>query len=707
MQFAQPLWLVAGAAACALLVWQFRRYDRRQKAALAQFAASRLLNRLTASVSTPRRRVKRVLYTAGVGLLFVALARPQAGFEWQQTHRKGLELIFAVDTSKSMLAQDVKPDRLTRAKLGVTDLVTKLNGDGVGLVAFAGNAFLQCPITLDYDAFRESLDALDVNVIPRGGTNIAAAIREAEAVFKTRTAAEKILVLITDGEDLGGEGMTAAKNGVKIFTIGVGNTTGELVPVPSENGGTEFAKDERGGLVKSRLDEATLRKIAEATGGMYQPLGTQGEGLAMIYEQGLSSFARQDLSSRQAKVPLEKFHWALLAALACFVADQLIGTRRKDRTLRTRRAAKSANTPRPHTTAAALILLGGIACTQAATPQSAEQAFQNGDFAKAQQEYAATAAKEPAKAELHFNTGAAAYKAGDYAQAASGFQQSLKTEQVPVQQGAYFNLGNTQYRLGQKTEKTSAQETIKTWEEAVKSYDAALQIKPDDADAKHNRDLVQRKIEQLKKQEEQKQQDQKDQQQKQDNEDQKSDSNDQSNKDQDSGSKDQQQNEQQGDKSQQDQSKGEDDAKDKKDGAADQKYDGGKDDQKKNPGDASKEQKDDPKEQRADGQPKPGDEQKDQAPQADAKSGKDEQPKPVDPAEKPSKGEAQAAHGEQPQNEQALAAPEERREPGQLTKEEAKQLLDALKNDERKAPAISQQGRAGSQPNDRRILKDW
>ena len=146
-----------------------------------------------------------MLFILGVFCLFVALARPQAGYEWQETHRKGLELLFAVDTSKSMLAQDVKPDRLSRAKLAVHDLVDKLDGDAVGLVAFAGNAFLQCPVTLDYDAFRESLDALDTKVIPRGGTDIAAAIREAEAVFKTRTAAEKILVLITDGEDLGGE----------------------------------------------------------------------------------------------------------------------------------------------------------------------------------------------------------------------------------------------------------------------------------------------------------------------------------------------------------------------------------------------------------------------------------------------------------------------------------------------------------------------
>src|SRR5215471_11065235 len=498
MQFAQPTWLFAGLATCTELLWQFRRFDQRQRVALTQFVSARLLPKLASSISTSRKLAKRVLFTLGVAFIFIALARPQVGFEFQETHRRGLELLFAVDTSKSMLAQDVKPNRLTRAKLAVTDLVTKLNGDGVGLIAFAGSSFLQCPVTIDYDAFRESLDALDVNVIPRGGTDIASAIHEAEAVFKTRTAADKILILITDGEDLGGEAITAAqsaaKNGVKIFTVGVGSTTGELVPVPSENGGTDFAKDENGRPVRSHLDETTLKKIAETTGGMYQPLGAQGEGLTNIYERGLTSFTRQDLKAREARIPLEKFHWALLAALLCFIAELLIGNRRRTPMPRLRTA----------TAAAALLLFAGLACTQA-SPQSAEQAYQKGDFAKSQQDYAAIAAKEPAKAELQFNTGSAAYKAGEYAQAASGFEKSLKTEQVPLQQEAYYNLGNTKYRLGQKTEKENPQNTIKTWGEAVKSYDAALQIKTNDADAKHNRDFVQQKIEQLKKQDQQKQ----------------------------------------------------------------------------------------------------------------------------------------------------------------------------------------------------------
>ena len=692
MQFAQPLWLLAGLAACAFLFWRYRQFEFQQRKTLVRFASVRLLDKLTASVSPARRRAKQVLFVLGVFCLFVALARPQAGYEWQETHRKGLELLFAVDTSKSMLAQDVKPDRLSRAKLAVHDLVDKLDGDAVGLLAFAGSAFLQCPVTLDYDAFRESLDALDTKVIPRGGTDIAAAIREAEAVFKTRTAAEKILVLITDGEDLGGEAIAAAKeaanNGVKIFAVGIGSTTGELVPIPSENGGTDFVRDASGQLVKSHLDEATLKQIAGATGGLYQPLGQQGEGLEEIYKQGLASFTRHDLSSRQAKVPLEQFHWALLAALGCFIAEMLIGTRRKVREAKTTLVpvkTKPAWAHRPATNTAAalgLSLLVATATTRGALPQTAEQAYQHGEFAKSQNEYSAAAAKEPTKTELQFNAGSAAYKAGDLAQAATAFQNSLHTEQVPMQQGAYYNLGNTQFRLGQKTEKSNPKETIETWGKAVSSYDAALQIEPGDLQAKHNRDLVKNKIEQLKKQEDQKKQQQQDQKQP----DQKSDPKNQQAGQNGQEPKDQKQPDQKSDPKNQQAGQNGQEPKDQK----------------------QPDQKNDPKNQQSgqNGQEPKDQKQADQAQNSRPNPAKPEPPNSTD--KKPSRGQPESADGRRPEPGGSVDAGSERREPGQMTKDEAQQLLDALKNDEHKLPAASLRGRTAGQPDDQQpSLKDW
>jgi Ca-activated chloride channel family protein len=204
MKFAQPIWLIVGAVVCAALIWRYRKHDEKQRSEMTRFASNSLIALLTASLSPMRRQLKRVLVIGGTALLAISLARPLVGFHWEETKRKGLDLLIAVDTSKSMLAQDVKPNRLARAKMAVEDLVGKLDGDRVGLIAFAGSAFLQCPLTLDYDAFRQSLESLDTAIIPRGGTDIAAAIHEAEAALENSGSNDRLLVLITDGEDLEG-----------------------------------------------------------------------------------------------------------------------------------------------------------------------------------------------------------------------------------------------------------------------------------------------------------------------------------------------------------------------------------------------------------------------------------------------------------------------------------------------------------------------
>lgn len=518
MTFAEPYWLLVGVAVCLFLVWRFRRYDRRQHQALTGFVAPHLAQELTRSVSRNRRILKRVFYVAGVVFLFVALARPRAGYRWEVSHRKGLDILFAVDTSKSMLAEDVKPNRLGRARLAVEDLLNKLDGDSVGLIAFAGNAFLQCPLTLDDDAFRDSLDALDTRIIPRGGTDIASAILEAQSAFKDRTDSDRILVLLSDGEDLSGDAITAAGKaagqGITIFTVGVGTPSGELIPVNDAQGGTEFLKGPSGQFVKSRLDETTMRKIAEVTGGMYEPLGQQSQGLMAIYNEGLASFHRHDLAARRHRVHLERFEWPLGLALLCLVADWMIGTRRKNllRKAGSGASGRSLVWSGPQTATAVGLLLAffGLPCAAQASSQSAEKAYLKGDFAKAQSDYAATAARKPTDARLQFNLGVADYMSHDYARAEKAFKTTLKADEVSVQQNAYYSLGNTRYRLGQQTEQTDPQKTIQVWQEAVKSYDAALQIDPKDEDARFNRDLVKRKLERLqqRQQQPQKQQDQ-------------------------------------------------------------------------------------------------------------------------------------------------------------------------------------------------------
>jgi Ca-activated chloride channel family protein len=692
MKFAEPIWLLAGLIACGALAWAWRRYDASQHAALATFASSHLHAQLTASFSTARRNWKRGLFLAAVGGLFLALARPQAGFRWEEVKRRGIEVIFAVDTSRSMLTPDVKPDRLTRAKLAVDDFVSRLNGDGAGLIAFAGNAFLQCPITLDYDAFHESLEALDTTIIPRGGTDIASAIREAQAALQNRPGKDKILILLTDGEDLEGSALAtakaAAKNGLKIYTIGVGTANGDLIPLPAEQGGG-FVKDDAGQLVKSHLDEAGLKSIAEATGGLYAPLGSQGQGLDTIYRQALAPLAKRDLASRRQRVYTERFQWPLAGSLALLLASLLIGTRR--RIARRSQALAAAGTTRPHLIGhPAAAMLGALLFlpfnhAQASTA-TAEKAYQRGDFAMAQREYAASAQRDPKKPDLQFNAGTAAYKAGRFPQAAEAFQKSLGGEpsadpqRLAAQEDAYYDLGNTLYRSGQKTEPSNPQQTIQTWEQAVKTYDAALQLRPHDADAKYNRDLVQRKLEELKKKQEQEQQQQNQQNQKQDQKQDQKDKNQQNQAGQNSNQKNQQ----------------------NKDQKSDQQNQSGQSSQAKN-----QENKD----EKSGAESKP-DQQKDQ--QQGSSSSKAGQQKQAEqqgqqpkPANSQPQGNAQAQAGADQRKNEAAQAADSQREPGQMSKEEARALLDSVKGEARRLPAapVARSGNDDKRPD--QPIKDW
>jgi Ca-activated chloride channel family protein len=509
--FSHPAWLPAGFIACLCLLWLWRRYDARQHAALARFISAHLRGQLTQSVSIGRRRTQRGLLLVSLALLFVALAGPLVGYRWEQISRRGIEIIFAVDTSRSMSTPDVKPDRLTRAKLAIDDFTNKLDGDAVGLVAFAGEAFLVSPITLDYGAFHESLNAIDINTIPRGGTNIASAVREAQAALRRRPDSDKILILVTDGEDLEGDALIAAQaaasqDGLKIYTIGVGTAQGDLIPLTANSNGG-FMKDESGAFVKSRLDEPALKAIAAATGGQYAPLGAQGQGFEAIYRGSLAPLLKHDLASRQQRVYIQRYQWPLAGSLALLLTGQLIGTRRRIG-VRRRDPVPEARPALigPAAVSLLLILLSSLVAAGSvrASTVSAEEAYKKGDFATAEHEYAAEAQRSPKKPVLQFNAGTAAYRAGQFPEAAKAFQEAISrapsgdAARLADQQDAYYNLGNTLYRTGQKTEESSPQQTMQTWTQAVKAYETALQLRPDDGDSKFNRDFVKRKIEELK-----------------------------------------------------------------------------------------------------------------------------------------------------------------------------------------------------------------
>jgi len=504
---AQPLWILAGLIAMPLLLLVYWWFDQLQGRRLRAFSLARNTDSALFAVSRPLLWLRRVVFCLVVLATCVALARPLGAMRMEETERRGLDILFAIDTSRSMLTPDVKPDRLTRAKLAVEDLLDRLNGDGVGLVAFAGEAFLQAPVTTDYEAFRETLESLDTNTIALGGTDIASAIRLSESTLAMRGDTQKVMVLITDGEDLGGDAMLAAQSaaakGMVIFTVGVGTQSGDLIPIPDGAGGSRFVKDPAGNFVRSHLDADMLKRIAAATGGVYVPLGPQGQGVVSLYNDKLKELAQHQHADRRVAVYAELFQWPLAVAIGLLILERLLG-------VGIRRRA-TAVVP-PGARLAAALILGVLlamaprafaSATASASPLTAQEEYEKGQYAQAQRDYAQSLKADPTQARLQFNLGAAAYRARDYVTAASAFSNALKTQEVPLQQSAYYNLGNALFRQGEKGVVTDPQSTMKTWQQSIGAYDTALQMRPADADAKYNRDLVQRRLDALQKQQNQ------------------------------------------------------------------------------------------------------------------------------------------------------------------------------------------------------------
>src|SRR6267378_4786331 len=323
MQFAHKsmlLLLLLIPPAMVVFFWWSRR--KRQEL-MTQFIRAQLLPSLTVGISSTRQKFRLALPVLAAVCIILALARPQWGFHWEASKQRGLDIVVAIDTSRSMLAEDIAPNRLTRAKLAALDLMQKAKSDRLGLVAFAGSAFLQCPLTIDDAAFRQSVEALDVNIIPQGGTALSEAIETALRAFKEGDN-YKILVLFTDGEDQDSGALEAAKKaaqeGLQIFTIGIGSPEGSVLRIKDAKGRTDYIRDEKGNAVNSRLNEGLLREIASATPrGFYLPLRGV-KTIDTLYDQGLAPLPKSEAKEKLVKRYHERFHWPLSVAIVLLLA---------------------------------------------------------------------------------------------------------------------------------------------------------------------------------------------------------------------------------------------------------------------------------------------------------------------------------------------------------------------------------------------------
>lgn len=639
---------------------------------MENFATAHLLGRLTRNVSSRRRLLKKGLWLLALFFCFLALARPQYGLKWVEVKRKGIDILFALDTSKSMLTEDIRPNRLERAKLAIMDFVNQLEGDRVGLLPFSGSAFLMCPLTIDYNAFEASLTTVNTATIPRGGTDLERAIGLAESSL-VNNANHKILVLLTDGENLEGDALAAAikaaQNGMTIFTVGVGTTQGELIPL-SSGGQGNFVKDESGKFITSKLDERALTAIAEAAGGLYVPLGKNGEGLQRIYQQKLSLIPKKELAEKQHKEPMERFNWPLGAAIVLLMVEFMISGRKSERSFRLpfiktagRRIRKKMNWK-----SVALLLLIPLAGLDQAHASPGEKAFADGDFITASEFYSQALKKNPDDPRLHYNAGTAAYKNNLYDDAISSFQEALKSEDLGLQEQTYYNLGNTWFKKGEELAQSDPGQAEELWQKSLDAYEGSLKLNPQDKDSSANRDLVSRRLEELKKQQEQQKKEQQDKQ-------------DQQQQDQDQK---QEQRQDQKQNSDQQSRKGEQGQPEKQDGQGQQQKNDSAAGQKESPKPAkdSEDQAGDSKEQDIS---EAGQEQKPEQPEAGSE---DEQQKDT--------AASQAAQQGQD---------EKRSQAGRMTSEEARQLLSRLKDEEGKLNFVprSENGEAEKEGT----WKDW
>jgi Ca-activated chloride channel family protein len=311
-------------------IWSFKQKEK----ALQKFGNIQLVSKLIFSTSKRKQKIKATFVVIGTSFLLFSASGPQIGTKLEDVKREGIDIAIAVDVSNSMLAEDIKPTRLEKAKHEISNLIDKMQGDRVGIIAFAGLAYVQCPLTLDYGAAKLFTDMLNVDLIPQQGTAIGRAMELAMKTFVQKERKYKVLILITDGEETGDTdplkiAEECEKEGIIIYTVGIGSPEG--VPIPIYDGyGNQvgFKKDRDGNVVTTKLDELTLEKIALQTSGKYYRATSSEIELDKIYEE-VSKMEKKELSSKQFSQFEERFQYFLFPAIIFLLIEIFISERRK------------------------------------------------------------------------------------------------------------------------------------------------------------------------------------------------------------------------------------------------------------------------------------------------------------------------------------------------------------------------------------------
>jgi Ca-activated chloride channel family protein len=488
MTFANE-WILHFLWAMPLFAFVLMVQHRRRQRAMDRFAEQTLLKRLTPEDHKGKRFLKALLLLFALGTLIFALAGPRWGSQYQEVSRKGVDIMVLVDVSRSMMVEDVKPNRLERATREIIDFLKVVEGDRVGLTAFAGAAFVQCPLTLDYAALEMFLNVLQPGIIPVPGTDLGTAIETGLSAFDAKTETDKVMLLITDGEDNENRGLEAARKaadqGAKIFVFGIGDPSGGPIPAGNDQGG--FKKDKNGNLVLSKLDEKTLQDIAMETGGGYVRSMAGDLDLDILYFDGIKQKTEaQTLKSGKIKVYEEHFNLFILAAFLLLLFEELLDGKRR------------ANAKRKYSFFIFVLILWltpWLCLSPASAAETPDELYRQGRYEEAEQAYFRHDMDHPRDIRFRYNRGCAAFQNGQYEEASAAFSSvTRRTENEDVRFKAAFNLGNTAFKQ-------------RDYASASTYYKQALADQPTSEDARYNLELSLRALKKEKEKQEQEQTD--------------------------------------------------------------------------------------------------------------------------------------------------------------------------------------------------------
>ena len=435
--------------------------------------ATFLERRLIPEFSHERRRVCWLLFLFVFLFSTLALARPQWGEEKRRIERKGVDVIFLLDTSLSMLAEDVKPDRLRKSKLEIKSMIRRFKGNRVGMVAFAGSSFLQCPLTLDYSAFLLFVDALKPGYIPNPGTSLGRAIELGVRAFSEESRKYRTLIIFSDGEDHEGgveQALEAAKKaGVRIYAVGSGTTEGEPIPLRSESNGTisGYKKDRDGQVVITRLNPQLLEHVAFETGGLFLP-ATAGEKEIDVILKHLETLGVRKLKERLLTDREDHFQFFLFVAFLLLIAESMLGERK----------GKGASIVLP---LLAFFVFSGLIDSPRSLVEKGNRNVDKKKYQSAVEDYHKAEVARPSEPVIRYNLGTALYKLYQYRDAERELEQALlQAKDLTAKARILYNYGNTKYRLGD-------------FEKAIEAYKKALDLNPKDGDAKYNLEFLKSK----------------------------------------------------------------------------------------------------------------------------------------------------------------------------------------------------------------------